>query len=81
MDKFGIFNLLKGLLSQGNSQNSNNTDGILDGILNSVSQPKEETPKEEQKKQSFPPLQSQMLNVMKSHDDFIKRVNKNSKNY
>jgi hypothetical protein len=81
VDKFGIFNLLKGLLNQENSQNSNAPGGVLDGILNSIATPKEEQPKLEPKKNSVPPLQSQMLGTMKSHDEFIKRVNKNSKNY
>ena len=92
MDKFGIFNILNSFFNkkeQTNEQaspsptktNGEQTD-FLSSLLNSLSakpQPQQTTPKPQQKITPPPqiPLQSQMLNTMRSHDDFIKRVQEN----
>jgi len=73
MDKFGIFNIISTL-----SNVLMNNNG------------KKETPPEEKELSaiknagkntgSSTPLQSSMLNTMKSHDEFVKRVTSSNKN-
>ncbi len=95
MDKFGIFNLLNSFLNFSNNdtqnktaQTDNNSDknspsfkdllSVLSPSLNNEN--KEQHPiKKDGKKLSSPPLQLGMLNTLKSHDDFIKRVKQNNK--
>ena len=88
MDKFGIFNILNsflGAINEKNGQvkdNSSTTPDYLNAISsffnkensslnNAVSPTKEEKRGEKEK---LPPLQSSMLDVMKSHDNFVNRV-------
>lgn len=77
MDKFGIFNVLSSLLGQSTRQN----DGLkADGgnFSTSAAAEKSETQAAE-KRATFPPLQSSMLETMRNHDEFVKRVKKQNK--
>lgn len=92
MDKFGIFNILNSFFNKkeqtneqptltSNQNNGEQTD-FLSSLLNSLSakpQAQQNISKPQQKVVSPPqmPLQAQMLNTMRSHDDFIKRVQEN----
>ena len=49
----------------------------LSNLLSALSTPKPTPPKEKPKPPA--PLQANMLNVMRSHDEFIKRVNSSTK--
>lgn len=87
MDKFGIFKLLNSFFpAQDNNSETNSSDknpslDALSSLLSSFSGKKSE--QSEQPKQSAPPatsakptppLQTKMISVMNSHDEFIKRV-------
>ena len=84
MDKFGIFNLLNSFLglydkSQNAVKNENDTQPT---VSSAASSPKNEptAPQSASQKNTHstsrvaPPLQAGMLTVMRSHDEFIKRV-------
>lgn len=81
MDKFGIFNLVNSLYSlYKNTQNQNETteskENPLFSAIKSFSNLKEEN-KPQAENASPPkkvPLQAQMLNTSKSHDEHVKRV-------
>lgn len=81
MDKFGIFNLVNSLYSlYKNTQNQNETteskENPLFSAIKSFSTLKEEN-KPQAENASPPkkvPLQAQMLNTAKSHDEHVKRV-------
>jgi hypothetical protein len=93
LDKFGVFKLLNSFLNTAKQQ-SGNTNGqneqsgtdfinAISSILqngigakpNAFATPDNPAPT----KKVSPPLQSAMLNTMRSHDDFVKRVtNKNN---
>lgn len=90
MDKFGIFNLLNSFLglydkSQNASQKDNDTQPTVSSAA--VSAPKNEptAPQSASQKNTHstsraaPPLQAGMLTVMRSHDEFIKRVKEKNK--
>ena len=72
MDKFGIFNLLNAFLGQ-----SVKKEGDY-----SYSAPPPLTDKSEiaaERRAGFPPLQNSMLETMKNHDEFVKRVQDKNK--
>ncbi|MBE7086682.1 MAG: hypothetical protein E7369_00095 [Clostridiales bacterium] len=91
MDKFGIFKLLSSFLSYyqqnfpqknsaTNAQNSNqNTtpQSFLDGISSILSPTQKDPSPSQPTKKTEKPLQSEMLKTIASHDDFVRRVNKN----
>lgn len=83
MDKFGIFNVLNSLLSgfgkDGISEESS-SDANPAG-QNNTQNKKPANPDIQGKTQKplSPPLQSSMLNVLNSHDAFIKRVREKNK--
>ena len=89
MDKFGIFNLLNSFLglydkSQNAAKNENDTQPT---VSSAASSPKNEptAPQSASQKnphstsRAAPPLQAGMLTVMRSHDEFIKRVKEKNK--
>ncbi len=72
MDKFGIFNLLNTFLKNNlDASQPKNTDQIV--VKSDNSEKPEET------KTSNSPLQSKMLATMTSHDEWVKRVRKNTR--
>ena len=94
MDKFGIFKLLNSFLgnssntqgenmSQKDDNNEKNNNGLMD-VLSALS-PALNTNKKENPNTLAPPphtsipLQAGMLNTIKSHDDFVKRVKEKNK--
>lgn len=83
MDKFGIFNILNSLLSgfgkDGISEES--SPDVNSAGQNNPQNKKSANPDIQGKTQKplSPPLQSSMLNVLNSHDAFIKRVREKNK--
>ena len=77
MDKFGIFKLLTALNNSSTADGSG--DNPLQSILNSLSQkPNTEKPSEQnQPVKEYVHLTSPLLDTIKNHDEFVKRVNKN----
>ncbi len=67
MDKFGIFNLLNSFLGFANEKKESE-NGV------SSPAPRYSTPDVPTEKPKFLPLQQGMLSVMRSHDEFVKRV-------
>lgn len=77
MDKFGIFKLLSTL---SNASNANDGEKLsVQDVLNSLSAQSETPPKEAEQPKKTKPISSPILDTMKSHDEFVKRVNKNNK--
>ena len=85
MDKFGIFNLLNSFAKQyldNKSQNNqpkttnSNAEFSAENVTdkNAQLQKNQNAPFEA----PYPPLQNGMISTMKSHDEFIKRVQKNA---
>ncbi|MBQ3115952.1 MAG: hypothetical protein IJC07_02880 [Clostridia bacterium] len=87
MDKFGIFNLISSLVNQNSTlknpleqqQKGDPTPlgDLLNSLINTNSTPtKNKTSPESPKNKPYlsPPLSSQMLSTMTSHDQFINRV-------
>ena len=88
MDKFGIFKLLNSFFNLNTQKNpdtqsesaskSLDTNDLLTKLLSGINNNQNNTaptppnPKPQQK--PSPPLQSDMLRTMHSHDEFIKRV-------
>lgn len=78
MDKFGIFKLLSSVLSSATAEKpiSEETGESLTGS-SAANAPKNHTrPKEKTQAKTAVPIQSSMLNVLRNHDDFIRRVQK-----
>ena len=75
MDKFGVFNLVNSLFQlYKNSQYSPQSDeNPLFSVLKNLSS-NEKPKKEENKPVVKAPLQSQMLNTARTHDEHVKRV-------
>lgn len=73
MDKFGIFNLLNNFLK-------NNFDPAQPKNTDQIVAKSDSSEKPEETKTSNSPLQSKMLATMTSHDEFVKRVQKNTRN-
>ncbi len=90
MDKFGIFNILNSfsqLLSGGSSSQNGQENQNLEEQFAPSSTPQQPKAKDTEKAEAnapavngapYPPLQSSMLDTMKSHDEFVKRVVKKS---
>ena len=82
MDKFGIFNLLGSFLdaykkqAQNPQENLTKSPNPLSNIFSSLPSPK---PTENNPSPPPTPLQQSMVATMRSHDEFVKRVNKNLK--
>ena len=81
MDKFGIFNLVNSLYSlYKNTQNQNESgeskeNPLFSAIKNFTTNKAENNPqKENVSPPKKVPLQAQMLNTAKSHDEHVKRV-------
>lgn len=79
MDKFGIFNVLNSFL---NGFAGNNREEAASAEKSPDEQkPRKDGSSADRAKPIAPPLQSSMLNVLNSHDAFIRRVReKNGKN-
>lgn len=81
MDKFGVFNLINSFLNYYNNSNSSEktkTDSDpkpLEKTLGSLFNSKK--PEKIEKPNSLPPIKG-LYNAMSSHDEFVKRVLKNS---
>ncbi len=79
MDKFGIFKLLSTLSNA--SSASNGEKLTLQDVLNSLPKQTENNPTDAENTKSVKkntPISSPLLDTMKSHDEFVKRVNKNN---
>lgn len=83
MDKFGIFNVLNSLLS-GFGKDDISEESSSDANSAGQNNPQNKKPANpdiqgKTQKTLSPPLQSSMLNVLNSHDAFIKRVREKNK--
>ena len=76
MDKFGIFNLLSSFLGQSVKSNDSTDNGSY--LAPPTFNDKNENASAE-KRATLPPLQNSMLNTMRSHDEFVKRVHARNK--
>ena len=83
MDKFGIFNLLNSFLSvyQKNKTAGSDVNAPKDSAAqNAAPKPRPaETAKPVPPRAKEPPLQASMLNVIYSHDAFVRRVREKNK--
>lgn len=84
MDKFGIFNLLNSFLSvyQNNKTACPDVNAHTPNASEAaapVPRPAE-TAKSVPPRANVPPLQASMLNVLSSHDAFVRRVREKNKN-
>ena len=84
MDKFGIFNLLNsflGLYEKNKTAPADNKDAFSDAAKPAPTAftPQKQTKSVAETRAVSPPLQSGMLNVMHSHDEFIRRVKEKNK--
>lgn len=83
MDKFGIFNLLNSFLSvyQKNKTADSDVNTPKDSAAqNAAPKPRPaETAKPVPPRAKEPPLQASMLNVIYSHDAFVRRVREKNK--
>jgi len=83
MDKFGIFNVLNSLLS-GYGKDSRPEESPSDANFAGQKTPQNQNSAKSDaegkaQKPLSPPLQSSMLNVLNSHDAFIRRVREKNK--
>ena len=84
MDKFGIFNLLSSILgapsesASGKNQNFTINSPPFNHSENHPAGGKVESEQAENRA-TFAPLQNSMLQTMKNHDEFVKRVKKHNK--
>ena len=81
MDKFGIFNLLGSFLDAYKNQaqeRPENTGENQNPLLKMLTN-QNKTPSPQKPVPTMVPLQQNMLSTMHSHDEFVKRVNKNLK--
>jgi len=89
MDKFGIFKLLNSFFSLNDDKNTSsspdkkNPEDALSAILSSLSNKNTDTTPAKPSAPTTPerktvPLQKNMISVMNSHDEFIKRVKRNN---
>ena len=81
MDKFGIFKLLGSFLDAYKNQNQKpqeNIDENQNPLLKILSSKPNSAPPQKTAYTAMP-LQQNMLFTMHSHDEFVKRVNKNLK--
>ena len=78
MDNFGVFKLLGSLYNAFNKQNkSQNEQTVKNFQENEDTSPVDKTKSD--KKQTFAPLQNNMLNLIKNHDEFVNRVKDKNK--
>lgn len=77
MDKFGIFNLINSFVSEYKSKNPSPTQSATidwpTPAPEKISKPLEPLP--------LVPLKKELLDTIKNHDEFVKRVQKNFKKY
>ena len=88
MDKFGIFKILNSFFNfyeQNKNASQENQPNMFNSLLSSLTNPKDQNtqPQVQKKQENSPspahPLQSSMLSVMNSHDQFVKRVKEKNK--
>lgn len=78
MDNFGVFKLLGSLYNAFNKQNkSQNEQTVKNFQENEDTSPVDKAKSD--KKQTFAPLQNNMLNLIKNHDEFVNRVKDKNK--
>ena len=78
MDNFGIFKLLGSLYNAFNKQNSNKNDPDINPAFEK-NQLKPANEKPSNKSYAYVPLQNNMLDLIKKHDEFVNRVKDKNK--
>lgn len=77
MDKFGIFKLLSALNNQSGDIKDNPLGAIMQSLGQNSAKP-EPAPEPKQEPPAYAHLTSPMLETMRRHDEFLKRVHENS---
>ena len=78
MDNFGVFKLLGSLYNAFNKQNKSQSEQTVKNFQENEDTSPVDRLKSD-KKQTFAPLQNNMLNLIKNHDEFVNRVKDKNK--